>query len=102
MQTQLVETLHKIGSVHAQRVRCGKPNCRCARGELHGPYFYHFFRENGRLRKRYLRPSEVDEVRAQCAARKQYRRALVASRRKAQTLLAYLRELEQQWSPSPS
>jgi len=35
--------------------KCGKPSCRCALGEkLHGPYRYLYWRENGRLRSRYL------------------------------------------------
>lgn len=28
------------GSLVEQRRRCGKEGCRCARGELHGPYTY--------------------------------------------------------------
>ena len=28
------------GSVVNQMRRCGKPGCRCAEGELHGPYVY--------------------------------------------------------------
>jgi hypothetical protein len=28
------------GSLVEQRRRCGKEGCRCARGELHGPYGY--------------------------------------------------------------
>ena len=28
------------GSLAGQRRRCGKEGCRCARGELHGPYAY--------------------------------------------------------------
>ena len=28
------------GSLVEQRRRCGKEGCRCARGELHGPYVY--------------------------------------------------------------
>jgi hypothetical protein len=28
------------GSLARQRRRCGKEGCRCARGELHGPYAY--------------------------------------------------------------
>jgi hypothetical protein len=28
------------GSLIEQRRRCGKEGCRCARGELHGPYAY--------------------------------------------------------------
>jgi len=26
------------GTIHLRWQRCGKPNCKCARGELHGPY----------------------------------------------------------------
>jgi len=35
-------------------VKCGKPNCQCARGQGHGPYVYVYWRENGRVRKRYI------------------------------------------------
>src|SRR6476661_3409712 len=27
------------GSLHRERRRCGKANCRCAAGEPHGPYW---------------------------------------------------------------
>ena len=45
-----METLPKTlpGAVCAQWVRCCRPNCRCARGHLHGPYFYRFWREGAR------------------------------------------------------
>jgi hypothetical protein len=57
-------TLPKMikGSVHAQWVKCGKPGCKCARGELHGPYFYLFWRERGRLRKAYIRTGDLPHV----------------------------------------
>jgi hypothetical protein len=57
------------GSVQPQYVRCGNPDCRCARGELHGPYWYRFWRDqNGRLRKEYVRLADLEAVRAACAA----------------------------------
>ena len=44
------------GAVCAQVVKGGKPNCKCARGELHGPYFYRFTRDQyGRLHKQYAK-----------------------------------------------
>lgn len=58
------------GAVCAQWVRCGRPNCRCARGELHGPYWYRFYRSGGRLMKQYVRREDVEAVRAACDRRR--------------------------------
>jgi hypothetical protein len=35
-------------------VRCGNPNCKCADGQLHGPYWYAYWSENGRTRSQYI------------------------------------------------
>jgi hypothetical protein len=59
-----------LGAVCAQLIRCGKPNCKCARGELHGPYFYRFVRAHGALVKRYVKAQNVALVRAICDARR--------------------------------
>ncbi len=37
-----------------EKTRCGKKGCRCAAGELHGPYWYAYYRENGRMRCEYV------------------------------------------------
>lgn len=37
-----------------ERVKCGKKTCRCAKGDLHGPYTYKYWKEDGRLRKAYV------------------------------------------------
>jgi len=34
-------------------VKCGKVGCKCASGELHGPYWYEYFRQGDKVRKRY-------------------------------------------------
>lgn len=36
-----------------QKVKCGKANCKCATGKLHGPYWYEFWREGSKVKKRY-------------------------------------------------
>jgi hypothetical protein len=91
-----MEPLPKMlpGTVCQQWVRCGRPNCRCARGELHGPYAYYFVRMNGRLRKRYVRPAEVDGVRAACEAHQRQRRELAAWRDCLRQLAAQLSEVQ--------
>jgi hypothetical protein len=46
-------------------VRCGNPRCtKCVDGPSHGPYWYALWREDGRLRSRYLgaeRPHDAPE-----------------------------------------
>lgn len=35
-------------------VRCGKENCKCARGKPHGPYWYSYARIKDRLTSHYV------------------------------------------------
>jgi hypothetical protein len=52
-----------------ERVLCGKPSCRCARGLKHGPYWYLRYEEYDpvtkaiRYRREYVPRSEVRRVR---------------------------------------
>jgi len=98
VQTKKHETLPKTlpGVVCPQWVRCGHPNCRCARAQLHGPYHYRFWRQGGRLRKAYVRPVELEQLRARCEARRRRRRDHQAAWRTWRELLAVVREVEEQ------
>ena len=49
------------GSLAGQSRRCGRPGCRCADGEPHGPYAYFTPRPAGRGRARYV-PSALAGV----------------------------------------
>lgn len=42
------------GSILRRFLVCGKPGCRCTRGERHGPFYYLSESEHGRRRLRYL------------------------------------------------
>jgi hypothetical protein len=67
------------GCVIAQYRRCGCRNCRCAQpgAAPHGPYFFHYWRSDGRARKRYVARLDAPRVAALCDRR----RAMGASRR---------------------
>ena len=69
MKRNPYETLPKMtkGTVHIQRVRCGKPRCRCRRGESHVAY-YLFWRVAGKLRKRYIPRADAPSVLASSMA----------------------------------
>lgn len=69
MKSSLPKTLP--GSVHGQYVRCGKQTCKCTRGKLHGPYFYHYARAHRTLVKRYVKVEDLPQLRAMCDARRQ-------------------------------
>jgi hypothetical protein len=49
------------GTLTEQTRRCGRPGCRCADGEPHGPYLYFSPRQAGRGRLRYV-PAPVAGV----------------------------------------
>ncbi|TFH54295.1 MAG: hypothetical protein E4G89_00290 [Methanothrix sp.] len=53
---EVLEVEPARGSYVLQRVKCGKPSCRCARpgGELHGPYWYLFTKKDGKTRSKYV------------------------------------------------
>jgi len=48
------------GALHRQMRRCGKAGCRCADGELHGPYIYLSVRTDERTGLLYV-PADVVE-----------------------------------------
>jgi hypothetical protein len=51
------------GALVIQRRRCGKPGCRCARGELHGPYVFLTIRRRMGRRLLYIPAALATEVR---------------------------------------
>jgi hypothetical protein len=96
MPSNLCDSLPKMlpGVVCTQWVRCGRAHCRCNEGWPHGPYHYRFWREGGKLRKAYIRPTDLDDVQAQCKARQAYRRELAASWQQWRQLTALVKEVE--------
>jgi hypothetical protein len=50
------------GALQRQMRRCGKAGCRCADGELHGPYLYLSVRTGTRSRLLYVPAEVVDDV----------------------------------------
>lgn len=81
------------GYVRSEYVKCGKSNCRCARGELHGPYFYHFTWADGRRFKFYVRREDVAAVRAACESYRAMQAELRIGRLQFRAVLRRAREL---------
>jgi len=65
------------GSLQTQGRRCGKEGCRCAQGELHGPYVYLSLRRRGGPTRLVYVPSDwVERVRPRIAQTERMEAAL--------------------------
>lgn len=86
------------GGLFIQAVRCGKPNCRCASGDLHKGYYYYIRRVGGRLKKAYVPKRDVEQlwrlIQQSRLARKAERDTAVGSRK----LLSELRERSREYN----
>jgi hypothetical protein len=78
MPDPLPKTDFLKGSLHIEMKQCGKPNCRCARGYLHGPFFYRRWRHGGRQKKAYVRQENVADALGAIARRQAMEREIAA------------------------
>lgn len=73
------------GSLRSELKRCGRSNCKCVSGreeDLHGPYWYRYFREDGRQRKEYVKKCDLDDVREKIERRRERLKNERAARRR--------------------
>jgi len=95
---EFAETFHKTVALVRHRVRCGKPTCRCATGEGHGPYFFLHWRDGAVQRRRYVRQADAAAVRRVIERRhrddRAARLAAAVAADDLRRLRAWLRDLE--------
>jgi hypothetical protein len=63
------------GSLSMQHLRCGKPNCRCAKGEGHAVWSLTFMVDS-KKHVQHIPKHLVDEVRKRVAAGREYQDAV--------------------------
>ncbi len=79
------------GAVCASYARCSKPNCKCARGALHGPYFHRYQWHDGRVLKEYIPLAQVAAARAACARYRELQADIRANNQRFNLLLSTLK-----------
>ncbi len=79
------------GFVATVRIRCGKSNCRCERGDRHVAHYRVTYCDGVRSR-RYVRRDQLAEVLAACEAHRELQAQLRAGRTEYKELLAQTRE----------
>jgi hypothetical protein len=90
------------GSFYLLRRKCGKPNCRCARGELH-PAYVLTRSEAGKDRLYPVPKEQRGEVRKRAAEYRRYQRARAVLVKRHLRLLALVDQIAEQrlvaWPP---
>jgi hypothetical protein len=85
------------GGIEARFKRCGKPNCKCAKGQLHGPYYLRRWQKRGKRYSQYVKKSQLSATIEACSEYKQDRketRALIKGMNDAgNSILRAMREL---------
>lgn len=74
------------------RVRCGKPNCKCSRGERHAAFYHVTYSECLRSR-RYIRRIDVAEVTQACQNHRELQAELLTGRQRYKLILARARQI---------
>jgi len=69
-----------LGSIHLEKIKCGKANCRCVSGRKHKAY-YHYYREKNKygdlvLVKKYIKKEKVKKLKAKIQYCKNKRSAM--------------------------
>jgi hypothetical protein len=80
------------GHVQKRRVRCGKLNCKCAKGELHIAY-YHVWHEGGKRFQRYIKKSQLEAISTACQTNRTFQVQLRAGCAEYKQMLVRAREL---------
>lgn len=78
------------GYITSEMKTCGKPNCKCARGELHGPYYYLRGRFDGEHWRQYVSKKDLPDVTRRCEAYRQFQAELAAGRAKHRAVMAQM------------
>jgi hypothetical protein len=83
------------GSFYLLRRKCGKPNCRCARGQLHATYVL-TRSEQGQDRLYTVPKDQRARIRQQAAEYRRYQRARAVLTKRHMKLLALVDQMAQQ------
>lgn len=78
------------GSLSSAYLPCNKGNCKCTRGELHGPTWRLGYSRDGRSTTVFVRQEDLEEVQAAVARYQALREALLDAGRG--NLMAFVRK----------
>ena len=64
------------GSIYETYKKCGNKTCRCAKGDLHGPFFYLSRKVEGKTKLTFVRRADEDSVEEKAKNYRKYTKAV--------------------------
>jgi hypothetical protein len=86
--------LPKKIAICKQYRKCGKPSCKCNVGALHGPYYFYFYRVNGKLKKSYIRKADAKKLWEIYSLRRDAQKKRAANKREFTKMCKNLRRID--------
>jgi hypothetical protein len=80
------------GGLVREMIRCGRSNCKCACGSLHGPYYYRVWMVQGIRYKSYVKKADFDRIHAGIEAFRAQKREQQQADAELRTMLRESRE----------
>jgi len=87
--------LPKKAAICQQFRKCGKAGCKCNAGALHGPYFFYFYRVDGKLKKSYIRKADATRLWESYSKLRQIQKRRAADQREFAKLCRNLRRIDE-------
>jgi hypothetical protein len=96
LETRLLNTGRQMEVwVTSQYTYCRKGNCKCTRGQPHGPFYYLFFKEGGRVWHRYLPRDKSAGLRKSAETYRNYQKKMARLNKLNQEIAGLLRQHQQ-------
>jgi len=83
------------GSVYTAYKKCGNKNCRCARGDLHGPFSYLSKKVDGKTTLAFIRRADEDRIVEQAKNYRKYTRAMAKLNKINRKIYDYIKRIKE-------
>lgn len=84
------------GSVVKKYKACGKGGCKCTKGELHGPFYYLTYKEEGKTKMTFLRQAQWEKAIRLNDNYKLWRKSRAEASKAGKKILALLDSIEKE------
>ena len=83
------------GSIYTVYKKCGNKNCRCSRGEPHGPFYYLSRKEGGKTKLTFVRRSDEDTIEERAYNYRRYIKATADLGKIDKKIYGYLKKIKE-------